>query len=118
MCACGLATVVPTRAPHGFNEFQNIEVPHLTVRKEAVDGIVLIFKDLNNRFQFHQHQEFKMLWLQIEQRQAPSCARGAEVDFVSLPGDCGVNGIDDLLGPRRLNKPEPGTAQLTMTFTC
>jgi Asp-tRNA(Asn)/Glu-tRNA(Gln) amidotransferase A subunit family amidase len=24
--------------------------------------------------------------------------RGAEVEFVNLPQDCGVNGIDDLLG--------------------
>jgi hypothetical protein len=42
--------------------------------------------------------------------------RGSEVEFVNLPQDCGVNGIDDLLGiwgPDRVlklfEKPVPGT---------
>jgi len=42
--------------------------------------------------------------------------RGAEVEFVDLPQDCGVNGVDDLLalwGPDRVlklfEKPVPGT---------
>jgi len=102
-------TVGKTGAPDGSRVSVKGPIPDLA-RIEWTNRIVYIVFDSN----IHTNDNVKWARRGIARELA---SRGAKVKFVTLPADCGVNGIDDLLGvwgPERVlelfEKPDPGPA--------
>lgn len=58
---------------HGFYKLQYVVALYLAVRKEAVNGILLVVKYFEDRFQFCCREQFDMCRFDIEDCQGSTC---------------------------------------------